>query len=118
MKLQKHGDGTYHFRCPGCKDTHRIPVQPPYGWAFNGNVVTPTFSPSILVRTGHFAPGHKAGDHCWCVYNNERKAAGEAACGFVCYVCHSFVKDGQIQFLPDCTHVLAGKTVPMDEVKP
>jgi hypothetical protein len=27
--------------------------------------------------------------------------------------CHSFVKDGQIEFLPDCTHALAGKTVPL-----
>ncbi len=27
--------------------------------------------------------------------------------------CHSFVKDGTIQFLPDSTHALAGQTVPM-----
>lgn len=28
--------------------------------------------------------------------------------------CHSFVRDGQIQFLSDCTHALAGKTVPLE----
>ncbi len=28
-------------------------------------------------------------------------------------VCHSFVTDGQIQFLGDCTHKLAGQTVPL-----
>jgi len=29
------------------------------------------------------------------------------------YRCHSFVTAGQIQFLGDCTHALAGKTVEM-----
>lgn len=28
-------------------------------------------------------------------------------------VCHSFITDGQIQFLNDCTHPLAGQTVPL-----
>ena len=27
--------------------------------------------------------------------------------------CHSFVRNGQIEFLDDCDHKLAGKTVPM-----
>ena len=31
-------------------------------------------------------------------------------------VCHSFIKDGQIQFLSDCTHEYAGKTVDLLEV--
>lgn len=26
-----------------------------------------------------------------------------------------FIRDGQIQFLGDCTHALAGKTVPLPE---
>lgn len=29
--------------------------------------------------------------------------------------CHSFVVDGQMQFLGDCTHALAGQTVPIPE---
>lgn len=28
--------------------------------------------------------------------------------------CHLFIRDGQIQFLNDCEHELAGKTVPME----
>lgn len=28
--------------------------------------------------------------------------------------CHLFVTDGQIQYLTDCAHALAGKTVPME----
>ena len=29
--------------------------------------------------------------------------------------CHSFVRDGKIQFLGDCTHDLAGKTVDLED---
>lgn len=31
------------------------------------------------------------------------------------YICHSFIKDGKIQFLNDCTHELAGQTVDLEE---
>jgi hypothetical protein len=30
-------------------------------------------------------------------------------------VCHSFVTDGRIQFLTDCTHAFAGRTVDLPE---
>ncbi len=30
-------------------------------------------------------------------------------------VCHSFVRDGRIQFLPDCSHKLAGQTVDLPD---
>lgn len=30
--------------------------------------------------------------------------------------CHSFVKDGKIQFLSDCEHALAGQTVDLPEI--
>lgn len=32
-------------------------------------------------------------------------------------ICHSFIKDGMIQFLGDCTHELKGKTVKLPEVE-
>lgn len=31
-------------------------------------------------------------------------------------VCHSFITDGRVQYLPDCTHELAGKTMDLLEV--
>jgi hypothetical protein len=31
------------------------------------------------------------------------------------YRCHSFIRDGNIQFLSDCTHNLAGKTVELPD---
>ena len=32
--------------------------------------------------------------------------------------CHSFVTDGEVHFLNDCHHELAGKTVPLEDVEP
>jgi hypothetical protein len=31
-------------------------------------------------------------------------------------ICHCFIRDGQIQFLLDCTHALAGQTVPLPPI--
>ena len=31
-------------------------------------------------------------------------------------VCHFFIRDGEIVYLADCTHMLAGQTVPMTEL--
>jgi len=65
------------------------------------------------VRSGHYAGHWKPGEGCWCVYDAEEIAAGRPPSGFSCSICHSFVTDGQIQFLGDCTHKLAGRTVPL-----
>lgn len=76
--------------CPGCDDrhviVHRRDDDGPV-WDWNGSTETPTISPSILVNAGHAHPGRD--------------------------ICHSFVRDGQWQFLSDSTHSLAGQTVPM-----
>lgn len=56
-------------------------------WTITGTPDNPTFSPSVLV--------HPSG-------NVKR--------------CHSFVRDGQIEFLDDCEHELAGRTVPLPDI--
>jgi hypothetical protein len=76
------------------------------GWTFNGDYEKPTFSPSVLVTSGHYLSTHKKGDPCWCTFKKDHPD-----CRFVCTRCHSFVKAGQIQFLADSSHALAGKTV-------
>lgn len=95
------------FMCPGCKQAHSV-----VGWQFNGNVDAPTFQPSVLVRSGHYVPGHEDQTKCWCAYKAEHP---EDTDPFDCYLCHSFATDGQIQFLTDSTHKLAGQTVPLAE---
>ena len=101
-KLRSITNG-YMFWCPGCQEPHIVNKS----WSFDGNIESPTFSPSILVRNGHYAEGH-TGDECWCTYNVKHP---NNLSGFKCKQCHSFVKAGNIEFLSDCSHQLAGKTV-------
>ena len=104
--------GRLAFWCPGCQDRHEVRVEGEGRpkWCFNGNLEAATFTPSILVTSGHYTDLHKAGDECWCTYNAQHP---EEPSRFRCYRCHSFVTDGKIQFLSDCTHELAGQTVPL-----
>jgi hypothetical protein len=82
----------YRFECPGCKAPHVIPTKPhPHGWDFIGTEAAPTFAPSILV-------------HPHSVLNVDGSVGQSPRC-------HSFVRDGRIEFLSDCTHELAGQTV-------
>lgn len=109
--LRTMAGGLVGFMCPGCKEMHQVRVdgQGRPAWGFNGDYDRPTFTPSVLIRTGHHISTHKAGDPCWC--NFEQRTRRKAP--FACTICHSFVRDGQIQFLNDCTHALAGQTVPL-----
>jgi hypothetical protein len=58
----------------------------PDGWTFDGNLEAPTFTPSFL--------------HSW--------GTGK--------VCHYNLIAGWLQFCPDSTHGLAGKTVPLPDL--
>jgi hypothetical protein len=88
-----------HFWCPACDQAHGIVFGAPESWAFNEDLEMPTITPSVKVggvqwdqESGFHKPAHSV-------------APGEPI------VCHSFVTDGRIQFLGDCTHELAGQTV-------
>lgn len=105
-KLRSVEGGRISFWCPGCDEAHVIRVSAPegYNWTFDGNVDAPTFAPSIKVSYRH-PKG----------YSNEKPAPLGYSGEYVEDICHSFVRAGQIQFLDDCTHTLAGKTVPLPD---
>lgn len=91
MKLCKssYPDDRFHawlFFCPGCRAPHQCDQR----WEFNGDEASPTFVGSVLVR----------------------RNVGEEQ---VATVCHSYVRDGKIQFLGDCTHALVGQTVDLPD---
>lgn len=65
-------------------------------WTWNGSVEAPTLRPSILTRGG----------------GRRYLETGQ----YVEQVCHSWVTDGKVQFLGDCTHELAGQTHDLLEV--
>lgn len=96
MKFKRAGENYVSFMCPGCDDHHVIPVKPhEKGWTFNGDFEKPTISPSLLV--------HPHG-----VLNDDGSVSQTPRC-------HSYVRDGRIEYLGDCTHALAGKTVELPE---
>jgi hypothetical protein len=103
-------DGGYVVYCEGCKQNHFYDQR----WTFNGDYNKPTFSPSYLRRSGHYILEHK-GD-CWCTYQ-EKHPEEKLPESIKCMICHSFLTDGKLQFLSDCTHPLAGKTIDLEDVE-
>jgi hypothetical protein len=97
---ETEGKLNWSFYCPGCKCHHGISTIEPHAWSFNGDIDRPTFSPSLRVQSGPK-----------CDPITHLRIPGEPD-----QVCHSFIKNGMIQFLGDCTHELAGQTVEIPDI--
>lgn len=120
--LRTVAGGGLMWWCPGCNGPHQVravirDIEPPApdpedpdwtppaqfyeardgAWTWNGSAKAPTFMPSVLVTYNGRDAGQDRGDG--------RRAPPA--------VCHSFVVNGQMQMLGDCTHALAGQTVPI-----
>ena len=95
--------GGLMFMCPGCKSHHvvRVGTGPGPRWGYNDNPERPTFTPSINVTWSEPSDIPEEFDDT----SKDKKM-----------ICHSFVTDGNIQFLSDCTHLLSGQTVPLAEI--
>lgn len=80
----------YVFHCAGCGYSHPFEIETPKGdgWRWNGSLEKPTFQPSLLVYGGGLAHTPR---------------------------CHSFVTNGEIQYLSDSTHSLSGMTVELPD---
>lgn len=85
--LIREDEGSHVHWCPGCKFLHAIPGGS--GWKFNGDFASPTFEPSVKHTS---------------IFNDTSRRAT---------VCHYFIRSGVIQFCGDCTHDLAGQTIPL-----
>lgn len=117
-KIFRDSEGKFYgikILCPGCLYangafmSHVLPLRelPPGEsemssniswndrWGFNNNFEKPTFTPSLNTWWG----GYKNGDH-----------------DIPLHRCHSFITDGKIQFLGDCTHALANQTVDLPDI--
>jgi len=83
----------YMIECPACKCSHGFWTNLPNSksnWTFvNNDLEKPTFYPSMLVYA------NKTGD--------QKR-------------CHSFVKEGKIQYLDDCEHDMRGQTVELPDI--
>jgi hypothetical protein len=105
-KLRRMQGGLVAFWCPGCDGAHQVGVGDGPGprWGFNGDGDKPTFTPSILVR----GVQRMTDDEYARIMGGEHIEPRP-------FVCHSFVTDGRIRFLGDCTHSLAGQTVDLPD---
>lgn len=86
----------YCFKCPACGFLHKFCTADAHTegwpvWTLTGTPEKPTIRDSILVKED-FGENHESRQ------------------------CHSFVTDGQISFCGDCTHSMAGQTVPLPEI--
>ena len=88
-----NGGVQHYFYCPGCESGHAFTIGGGRGWSWNGDRERPTVQPSVRV----FLPAGT--DPEW---QRPEKT-----------LCHLFIKDGMIEFLPDCDHDLKGQTVPV-----
>lgn len=101
-KLRRYSDGYAHW-CPGCLEMHVLPDT----WKFNGNLLTPSFTPSLkhegIKRV--FVGGEWTGE--WL-----RDALGNT----IPYICHYVLTDGVLDFQNDCTHNLNNKSVSLPDL--
>ncbi len=98
MKLFKgNKEGIHIFQCPGCG----------YGHWFSTSGFTPSQRKEDTEPAGPV----------W-TWNGDKEKPTVRASILVRgqYRCHSFITDGKIQFLSDCTHELKGQTVDLPEV--
>lgn len=119
MKAQSYKfDGTAYIPCEPKEATHLEMILPgPTGmirlpvmiggtrdgtpnWTWNGRLEKPTIKPSVLTR----------GTLPLTDEQHDRVMKGEKLTPTP-FVCHSFINDGKVQFLGDCTHEFKNQTV-------
>jgi hypothetical protein len=118
--MRVEGDeGMLMFQCPACGNCHAFTVTPkhPSGtprpcWTWNGSIEKPTFTPSLLVTGTEMTEKGKADYEAWVAAGYPKPAPKLDSRPTRC---HSYVTDGRIQFLGDCTHAMAGQTVEIPE---
>jgi len=89
-KLLKSNDGMLLFECPGCGHAHGV-----YPKSTGNPQGGPSWDWNGSMEKPTFSPSILA--------------QGE-------YRCHSYVRDGKIQYLTDCSHWLAGQTIELPEI--
>lgn len=95
----------YAFYCKGCGHHHSFHKEK---WWFNGDFDRPTFTPSLLVKYKERLSQEQ--------YDRIMKGE-DVSHELRNMVCHSFVTDGKIRYLGDCTHDYKNKTIELEEVE-
>lgn len=93
---------------------HRIVTKGPAPWTWNGDVNAPVFNPSVLYTAEKWVPPVTP-------RNLEQWRQSPWQQTKISFVCHTFVgcngaKPGEVIFLRDCTHQLAGTVQPFPDL--
>jgi len=75
-------------------------------WTWNGDVDKPTIKPSILTKSKR----HITDEEADLIMSGEKIDLPDL-------VCHTWVNDGKVEFLKDCTHEFAGQTMDLLDVE-
>jgi hypothetical protein len=89
-RIRRFRENRIAFHCPACNCWHMVSSEL-NGHGFNGDYEKPTLTPSVMWNG--YSPLHKR-----------------------VVKCHSFVLNGVIQFLTDCTHQFGGRMVELPPV--
>ena len=95
-KLRNMDGGIGHW-CPGCDSLHMIYTTKKNingcQWNFNGNLDSPTFSPSINIRAEDKDPEWE-----------------------FLHICHYFIQDGKLKYCGDSTHKYSGQEIDLPDL--
>lgn len=107
------------YYCQGCESAHTIKTKGNGAWGWNGDVEKPVFTPSVLLSSTRLTEKGNADLEAW-------RASGMPSRNGVPFesapfVCHTFVgcngaQPGEVIFLGDCTHALAGQVQPLADL--
>jgi len=105
------------YWCQGCNKMHGVIVEggkPGQAWGWNGDVDKPVFTPSVLYQRNMWTPPVTP-------ENIEQWRAAPWEQVQVQHVCHTFIgcngaQPGEVIFLGDCTHALAGTVQPLPDL--
>lgn len=90
----------FEFKCPACGHAHNVPINSGENtWKMSGTDESPTLEPSIL----NYIPKEKIVDDKTIIEKTE--------------VCHLFIRSGQIEYLSDSQHHLAGNIIDMQNIE-
>lgn len=93
--LRRTTTGISHW-CPACGEVHNFSLKPTENgscWRWNGNIVAPSFMPSMSIT--RMKPMDGKPQNAWPLVSR----------------CHYWLKNGKLEFLADCTHRMKGVTM-------
>lgn len=95
--IRRMDAGHIAFRCPACERMHIVRLRQAHRdghtWEWNNSHSKPTLTPSVHVNP----PGA----------NHDP----------VSHTCHFYLREGVMEYLPDCTHAMAGQRVPLPKME-